>query len=801
MKKLIIALCFLVAAAMPLLAQTETEIQAAKAVARSYGYSNDEINQVMNRVNGTGAANGQQVTTGQQVVNGQVAGYPAGQYIPGQTPYGTVAYPPTSNVAVPVGDITLPGTTVMPIEGRKAPSSNIYGHDFFISDGLALIPSVNAPVPASYVLGPGDEVVIDIWGNSNANYTRTIGNDSAITIQGIGPLYIGGMTLAEAEKHLKSKLATLYSDLRGAGTYLRISIGKIRGVTVYVLGEVYTPGVYTLPSLSSIATAIYMAGGVMQYGSVRNINLYRQSELKGTFDLYDYIFKGKYDTNLRLQDGDIISVGPTGNLAAVGGALNRFDLKYEMKDGETVQDLINYAGGFTVNAHRDLVHIDRLGARIGESFDVAKDDFGTFRVCAGDSLFVSSTTMKYGNRVHITGSVLHPGPYAISDNMKTLSQLINAAGGVQEGTYNARGYICRRDADMKPTNVSFSLERVLAGLDDIDLVRDDSVRVFSVLELQDSVTVSVMGEVNYPGDFEYRDGITLGDVILMAGGLTDGGDLANVEVASRGREDHGSVRHFNLVKEPAGNDEVLYPYDMVFIRTKVNYRELQTVTVMGEVKYPGTYAIEKNSVRLSDVIARASGFTDDAYVKGAILKRLMTDEEIAKQEVALNITQNQTSNPMDTTILDVKKIGDTFTIGIDLNEAVKNPGSYADIILRSGDIIDVPQMNNTVKISGGVYFPNTVAYNPSYSWRDYVDRAGGFVKGARKSKTYAIYMDGSAAVRGSNKFKMEPGMEIVVPQVSETEGRKVSLAEVASLTSSVSSIAYMAAILINLFKK
>ncbi|MBR6270310.1 MAG: SLBB domain-containing protein [Bacteroidales bacterium] len=801
MKKLIIALCAFAVAILPATAQTETEIQAAKAMARSYGYSNDEINQVMNRVTGTGAANGQQVTTGQQFVNGQVAGYPAGQYVPGQTPYGTVAYPPTSNVAVPVGDITLPGTTVMPIEGRKAPSSNIYGHDFFISDGLALIPSVNAPVPASYVLGPGDEVVIDIWGNSNANYTRTIGNDSAITIQGVGPLYIGGMTLAEAEKHLKSKLATLYSGLRGAGTYLRISIGKIRGVTVYVLGEVYTPGVYTLPSLSSIATAIYMAGGVMQYGSVRNINLYRQSELKGTFDLYDYIFKGKYDTNLRLQDGDIISVGPTGNLAAVGGALNRFDLKYEMKDGETVQDLINYAGGFTVNAHRDLVHIDRLGARIGESFDVAKDDFGTFRVCAGDSLFVSSTTMKYGNRVHITGSVLHPGPYAISDNMKTLSQLINAAGGVQEGTYNARGYICRRDADMKPTNVSFSLERVLAGLDDIDLVRDDSVRVFSVLELQDSVTVSVMGEVNYPGDFEYRDGITLGDVILMAGGLTDGGDLANVEVASRGREDHGSVRHFNLVKEPAGNDEVLYPYDMVFIRTKVNYRELQTVTVMGEVKYPGTYAIEKNSVRLSDVIARASGFTDDAYVKGAILKRLMTDEEIAKQEVALNITQNQTANPMDTTILDVKKIGDTFTIGIDLNEAVRNPGSYADIILRSGDIIDVPQMNNTVKISGGVYFPNTVAYNPSYSWRDYVDKAGGFVKGARKSKTYAIYMDGSAAVRGSNKFKMEPGMEIVVPQVSETEGRKVSLAEVASLTSSVSSIAYMAAILINLFKK
>ena len=797
MKKLIFALCLMVAAALPALAQTETEIQAAKAMARSYGYSNDEINQVMNRMNGTGGINNGQVVNG---ATNQM-GYPAGQYIPGQTAYGTVAYPQTSNVAVPVGDITQPNTMVMPIEGRKAPSSVIYGHDFFISDGLALIPSVNAPVPASYVLGPGDEVVIDIWGNSNANYTRTIGNDSAITIQGIGPIYIGGMTLADAEKHLKSKLSTLYSGLRGAGTYLRISIGKIRGVTVYVLGEVYTPGVYTLPSLSSIATAIYMAGGIMQYGSVRNICLYRQNELKGTFDLYDYIFKGKYDTNLRLQDGDVISVASSGNLASVGGALNRFDLKYEMKDGETVQDLINYAGGFTVNAHKDLVHIDRINGPVGESFDVAKADFGTFPVCAGDSLFVSSFTVQYGNRVHITGSVNHPGPYSISDNLRTLRQLINAAGGVKEGTYQARGYISRKDADLKPVIVSFSIDDVIAGRSDIDLVREDSVRVFSVIELQDSVIVSVQGEVNMPGDFEYRQGLTLGDVILMAGGLTDGGDLANVEIATRGREEKGAVKHFNLVADPSGNDEILYPYDMVFIRTKVNYRELQTVTVTGEVKYPGTYAIEKNSVRLSDVISRASGFTDDAYVKGATLKRLMTDEEIAKQELAMDIARNQTANPMDTTILDVKKIGETFTIGIDLNEAVRKPGSYADIILRSGDIIDVPQMNNTVKISGGVYFPNTVAYNPSYSWRDYVDKAGGFVKGARKTKTYAIYMDGSAAVRGSSKFKMEPGMEIVVPQITETEGRKISLAEVASLTSSVSSIAYMAAILINLLKK
>lgn len=797
MKKLFLSVLAALTILPQIGAQTNSEVQAAKAIARSYGYSNEEINNAMNNLNG--AQNG-------QIQMNQQYGVPGTYQNPSATlqnpTFGTIAGSiPISDQMVGMSEVPL-APSVSPMEGRKAPSSEIYGHDFFISDGLGLIPSLNAPIPESYVLGPGDEVSIDIWGGSNANYTRTISNDGSIVIQGVSPIYVSGMKLSDAEKLIKSKLATLYSGLRGGGTYLKISIGKIRGVTVYVLGEVYTPGVYTLPSLTSICSAIYVAGGVMKYGSVRDIRLYRNSQLAGTFDLYDFVFKGKYDTNLRLQDGDVISVSPTGNLAKVGGALNRNALKYEMKEGETVNDLINYAGGFTVEAHKDLVHVDRMNGNRGESFDVAKADYLTFPVCAGDSLFVSSNTLVYGNRVFITGSVNRPGPYAISDKVSNLRQLIDAAGGVPEGTYNARGYISRRDEEMKPSSISFRLNDILAGTQNIDLVREDSVRIFSVMELQDSVTVTVKGEVNKPGDFEYRKGLTLGDVILMAGGLTDGGDIANVEIATRGRSDEGSIKHFNLKDSPESMEQILEPYDMVFVRTLVNYRELQTITITGEVKYPGTYAIEKNSVRLSDVVARAEGFTADAYIKGAILKRVMTENEILKMETAMDIAaNNQLTNANDTTVLDVKEIGDTFTIGIDLAEAVKNPGSYADIILRSGDILDVPQMNNTVKISGGVYFPNTVAYNPSYSWKEYVHKAGGFVKGARKRKTYAIYMDGSAAVRGSSKFKMEPGMEIVVPQVTESDGRKVSMAEVASLTSSISSVAYMAALLMNMLKK
>lgn len=826
MKKFLLVICSLIVAAPGLLAQSSSEINAAKALARSYGYSSDEIDNAVNGYSGNGSVNDKNV--------GSARGGQSNRTL--STAASTVAYPPVSDIGIGMDEVPTP-MTIKPIEGRKAPSSNVYGHDFFISDGLALIPSINAPIPASYRLGPGDDVTIEIWGDSNTSISRVIGNDGTISIQNVGPVTISGMTVAEAEKFLKSKLAVRYSALRSGGASLQLSVNKIRGVTVYVLGEVTTPGVYTLPSLSSIATAVYMAGGIMTNGSVRNIGLYRNSQLAGTFDLYEYIFKGKYDTNIKLQDGDIISVGGIDGIVKVGGGLNRNELKFELKRGETVADLISYAGGFSTDAYRDMVHVDRFDGPLGKSFDVQAADFGTFELRRGDSLYVNVNIPKITNRVYVTGAVLHPGPYAISDKLANVRQLIEAAGGLQEGTYSNRGFICRRDADMKPVNLSFNLGRIMDGTDNIDLVRDDSVRVYTVLELQDSLTVTVNGEVNAPGNFDYRAGMTVGDVILMAGGLTDGGDISNVEIASRGRDSLATVRHLNLIENPESKGELLYPFDIVFIRTKVNYRELQTVTVKGEVKYPGTYAIEKNSVRLSDVIARAGGFTEDAYVKGARLKRLMTDEEVEKARMAA-LSQNdsimanyyaidtlpdiepqyvvdpetglvdstQIIVPADTDLEKMQKSKKqkqnqkTYYIGIDLAKAVKNPGTYDDIILRSDDEIEVPQMNNTVKISGGVYFPNTVAYNPSLSWRDYINQAGGFVRGARKHKTYVIYMDGSSAVRGSSKFKMEPGMEIVVPKSKGDDGEKLSLAEVASLTSSFSSMAYMAAILLNMFK-
>ena len=494
-------------------------------------------------------------------------------------------------------------------------------------------------------------------------------------------------------------------------------------------------------------------------------------------------------------------------------------MQFELREGETLEQLISYAGGFSSTARRDLIHVDRQVTAVGTTYDVKAEEYPTFAMMAGDSIYVNSLIAKLDNRVVIEGSVRHPGPYAISESMKTLSQLIEAAGGLQEGTYMTRGYISRADAEMKPTSVSFSLSDILSGRMDIDLMRDDSVRVFSVMELQDSTTVSISGNVMAAGTFEYREGMTVGDLILQSGGLKYASDMSKVEVASRGLDELGKVVQLDIASDSKLMDTPLKPFDKVFIRPLENFRTIKSIEVKGEVKYPGFYAVESNSVRISQVLKRCGGFTDDAYVKGAKLRRQMTEYEIERSQLAQDVAERQKLSAEDSVTMakmkekreKAEKDGEngdieekkeeipTYYVAIDLAKAMKNPNSDADLILCDGDVLEVPQLNNTVKISGGVYLPNTVTYNPSNSWRDYVNSAGGFVKGARKRKVYAIYQDGSSAVRGSSHFRMEPGMELVVP-VDTTERRGIGIAEAASIASATSSLIYMAALIINLFK-
>ena len=763
-KRLLLTIVVSLAAVLPAAAQSAGEISAAKAIARSYGYSENEINAVMNG-DTKGAANGNPETE------------PIDEKLKTEK-----NNPDTLSMATPMS-------------GRQAPESEIYGHNFFISDGLSILPSYNAPVPASYVIGAGDKVTVDVWGSASTSFSATVSKDGAITVPHVGPVTIGGKTLAQAETHLKSRMASVYSGLSSGSASLRLTIDRLRGVNVYVVGDVTTPGVYSVPSLSSVTTAIYMAGGVRATGSVRNIQIFRDGTLAGTFDLYDFMCRGKYESNLRLHDGDVISVAIHGPIVTTEGSLVR-KRKFEMKEKETIADLLVYAGGFTRSALRERVHIDRNNATVGSSFDVPESNFDSFCLVDGDVISALKFRTQYNNRVVVKGGVQYDGPYAISDSISNVSELIRTAGGIREGVYMDRAIIKRTDENFQPQIIAFNVADVVAGRSNVDLFREDTICFYTIKELNSDMTVDIFGEVNTPGTFQYSEGMTIADLVILAEGYAVGADKSKVEVACRGKNTMGEVKTFNLESDPSKANYVLQPFDIVFIRKYPYYREQQTITVNGEVCYPGTYVVDKNQVRLSDVITRAGGVTNEAFVEGARLIRQMTEAEKERLETVQTYSKHIESDK-DTTIFTIKDSLSTYVVAISLQDALKHPGSDADVILTTGDVIEVPMLNNTVKVSGGVYFPNTVTYKSGYGLKNYINEAGGFVKGARRGSVFAVYMNGSSASRGSSKFRIEPGMEIVVPQKDESGGRSMTAQEIASVASVSTTMAYMVVAIVN----
>ncbi len=849
-------------------AQSAAEIAMAKSMARSYGYSDSEINAIMSHNVGGQAANASATTvsspTSATGVEEVVVATPAAAQPLAFESAGTVVEP-----AAPATDNT-----------------GIYGHSYFASEGLGLIPSYNAPAPDSYVLGPGDEVIVDIWGSTVSHVVATIGNDGSINMSDLGPVYLAGMPLRKAEASLKAQLSRIYSGLSDdkGDTFLSLSIGKIKGVVVNVSGEVKVPGAYTIPSLCAIPSVIYMAGGLTDRGSVRNIYVFRQGRKVATFDLYDFIFRGASAQDIRLQEGDVINVPAYTNVVSINGAVARGQ-RYEMKDKETIQDLIDYALGFTTQARRDEVNLTRFESSDGVSFDVKSAQFGSFKLKDGDAVNVRSYSNMYSNRVSISGPVLYPGTYAIDANVTDVASLIRAAGGLVQGAYTERGQIERIDENHQPVFVTFNLQSVLdgkesvalmredkvtlysqdtflqeqtvtisghvknpgtfqfhkgmtvadvilmadgvledvygnrgqisridkdgltilvpfnvsdalAGRQNVELMRMDNVRIYGIRELIQDADLSVNGEVGNPGKFKYYEGATLADAILLAGGYTNGADMRNIEIASRGGRERGSVVVYNLEENPALAETPLKPYDVVSVRRLTYFKDQVAVTVRGEVISPGTYVVDKTEVRLSDVINRAGGFTTEAYPHGTSLTRYLTKEEIDRQDLALKIASNSLGEGVgiDSTFT----LATSFMIGIDLDAALKNPGSEQDVVLRAGDVINVPEYNSTVKVSGGVFYPNTLSYVKGQGWRAYIRQAGGFTKLARSGKTYAVYMNGKVA-KGAD-IKPEPGMELVVPERDPEAERKVSAAEIAAIASSTSSVATMAIAISNIVK-
>ncbi len=805
-----------------LLAQSSADIELAKQIARQQGYTDDQINAMIAKKLGTtdqgkSADGAKRINRNEIKVSSNQNGIEQMYGISGQTMQGQQGLYGNRNQLENMAQ----GAAAFSQQGESGlqygyPDFDnlqlVFGRDIFKNENLNFVPSYNIPTPENYKLSAGDEVVIDVWGAVVTNIVAEVTPDGSIYIPDLGPVYIYGESIKEAEKSIKQYLSKIYSGIGGENpdTFVKLSLGKIKSVTVNVIGDVVKPGSYTLPSLSSIASALYLAEGPNDIGTVRNVRLLRGNREVARFDLYDYMLSGKTDLNVRLEDNDVITVSPYTGLVYLLGGVKR-PMKYEIKEKETVADLLGYGGGFSDNAYTGSLLVERKKASesgegaVFKSFIVDADEFGTFELQDGDVVTVTQNDERFVNRVKIAGAVWRPGVYSISDKMPDVKSLIVEAGGLKENAYLDKGFIVRMGKERGKEQVSFNLKNVILGVDKYELMPDDSVQIFYIDSLVPKQDIVVEGEVNSPGKFEYRKGMTLGDAILMSGGLNEAASLERIEVARRIFKRFESeenlkpsdtisiVLSYNLLKNPQDSDALLEPFDIVIIRQLASYKHQQRISVEGEVNYPGAYVMEKNTVRLSDVIRKAGGVGNDAYVKGAKLTRVLTDDEFDRLKTAMIIAKKQAA---DTTAIDSLEIGDRFSIAIDLEKAIKNPGTYADVVLRDNDIITVPKLNNTVKISGGVLYPNTISYNPDMRYKEYISNAGGFVKGSIPSRVYMVHMNGSVAKKGSKEFKVQPGTEIVVPLKDKTD-RTQSTAAIMSLATSSASLAAMIVTIIN----
>lgn len=813
------------------MAQSATDIELAKKLAKQQGYSDAQIEAMMKQQSGnapTGTKKVNQPIDRNIAVQQQYSDYEQQRL---KSNYGVSGEQNRNQQDNPLQNLF--DRNMVPEKKDELPP--VFGHDLFNNPNLNFVPNYNMPTPDNYILAPGDEVIVDIWGNVITSITATLTPDGSINIPDLGPVYLAGQSVAKAEKSLKEYLSKIYSGISDPtpGTFVKLALGKIRSISVNVVGDVKMPGSYTLPSLSTIASVMYLAGGPSKIGTIREIKLYRRNKLVSTFDLYEFMIRGVFDTNLRLEDNDVIAVGPYAGIATLEGGVKR-PMRYEVKNGESLDNVLACAGGFAEDAYSGLVHIERISANadktgaVATSFDVPKDRFSTFQVLGGDKITVLKNEKRFDNKVKIAGAVWRPGSYSIAADgnekgVSTLRQLITAAGGVKEEAYLPKAYIVRYGENRSKQQVSFSLQNVILGQDDVKLCPDDSVQVFVADSLMPKLTVKIMGEVNLPSgtkipnknsqepetievEYEYRKGMTVGDLILKANGITDAATLSKVEIARRIANRGEDIRrndtvalilHYNLLANPADADTKLEPFDIVFVRKSASYKPQQSILVEGEANYTGWHVIEKNTVRLSDVLAKAQGVTRDAYVKGAKLTRKLTKEEFERLKTAMQIARRQVA---DTTAIDSLEIGEGYDIAINLEEALQNPGSYADVVLRENDVITIPKFNNTVKISGAVLYPNTISYNPKYNWREYLSNAGGALQKAMTGKIYMVHMNGSVATRGARDFKVQPGTEIVVPAKERKPNSGQTLSAIMGVASSTASLAAMVVTIMNQVK-
>ena len=692
----------------------------------------------------------------------------------------------------------------------KISAPQIFGHDLFTNRNLTFEPSINLATPVNYRLGPGDEVIIDIWGASENTIRQSISPEGTILVSGLGPVQLSGMTVKDANAYLQREFSKIYSGISGnePNSQIKLTLGDIRTIQINIMGEVVVPGTYTLSSFSSVFHALYRAGGVNKIGSLRSIKVIRDGKTVADLDVYDYLMKGKMKDDIRLQEGDVIIVNPYESLVRITGKVKR-PMFYEMKPTETVATILDYSGGFTGDAYKKAVRIIRKSGREHQVYNVDERDYSVFRLDDGDSISVDGVLKRFENRVEIRGAVYRPGLYELSGTVNTVKQLIKRAEGVRGDAFLNRVLLDREHEDLSHEIIAIDLAGMMKGtVADIPLQKNDILYIPSINDLKEEETISIHGEVANPGTFLFSNKMTIEDLLIQAGGLLEAAATTKVDVTRRIKDPKstsfssvlGKTFSFD-VKDGlvVGGEDNFYlePFDEVYVRKSPAYRKQQNVVVAGEVLFGGNYALIKKNERLSDLVSKAGGVTPDAYVKGARLIRRMTEEEQRRQADAVRMARM--GEGKDSISVEKLNISDTYTVGINLGKAISNPGSDFDLVLREGDILFIPEYINTVKISGAVMYPNTVLYKKGESLRYYINQAGGYGNMAKKKKAYVVYMNGTVSrLKARDRKAIEPGCEIIVP--SKEEKKRMSTAEILGMGSTTASIAAMIATMVNLFK-
>lgn len=679
-------------------------------------------------------------------------------------------------------NVYLPDSMSTMVNGK-----HVFGRDIFNRRMLTFEPNMNIATPANYVVGAGDRVIIDVYGASQKSEQLEVSPDGTITVEGFGPIHLAGLTVSAANEKIKQELGQRYKS-----SNIRMTVGQTRTISVNVMGEVTAPGTYTLSAFATVFHAIYMAGGVTGVGTLRSIKVYRGGRQLTVVDVYDYILNGKLAGNVRLADNDVIVVGPYDCLVDISGQVKR-PMAYEMRKGESLATLLKYAGGFTSKAYKKGIQVNRVSGEQYSAYNVQEFDVSSFKLMDGDSVTVDSILERYANTVQIKGAVFHPGMFDLGRTNNTVRSLIESAGGLTEDAFTAHAVLHRMKPDRVRKVLSVDIEGIMAGtIADMPLENEDILFIPFRSETLNERTLTIHGEVQMPGIYEYAEDETVEDFILQAGGLTDAASTARVDVSRRISDPGATLASdeiANMYSFVVKNGMVvdgdrsftLEPYDEVYVRRSPAYQPQRNVLIEGEVLFPGNYALTTKNQRISELVKAAGGVTDQAYVRGARIERVMTEDEKFRNRQVLDLVRQKGQNAGLDMVMqdeeaadyDINQARDSvendtvrYSVGIELDKALANPGSDYDVTLKEGDRLIVPEYNGTVKINGNVMYPNTVAYSDGKRYKWYVNQAGGFGSRAKKSRTFVVYQNGT--VSKAKKARIEPGCEIIVPSKTTT---------------------------------